>query len=127
MLPHEWLRTAVGYRKTDALDHHDDHFYPGPQDIAWDVAGTCFEFGLADGARRGFIARYRRASGDLGIARRLPFFAVAYLAFRLGYATLAADTLGRTADASRFRRRSEHYRRLLAAESEPGGAARWAA
>ncbi|MBZ5585043.1 MAG: hypothetical protein LAQ30_23105, partial [Acidobacteriia bacterium] len=30
MLRHEWLETARGYMKADALDHHDDHFFPGP-------------------------------------------------------------------------------------------------
>ena len=28
LMPHEWLRTDDGYLKTDALDHHADHFFP---------------------------------------------------------------------------------------------------
>ncbi len=48
MLPHEWLLTATGYMKTDALDHHDDHFLPGCQNIAWDVACASVEFELDD-------------------------------------------------------------------------------
>jgi hypothetical protein len=128
MLPHEWVSTANGYRKTDALDHGDDHFYPGPQDIAWDVAGTCIEFGLADDARRGFLERYRRASGDRCITGRLPFYALAYLAFRLGYATLAAESLGGSPDRTRFQTQAAHYRRLLEAEltgDDAAAAARW--
>jgi hypothetical protein len=128
MLPYEWLSTVQGYRKTDALDHGDDHFYPGPQDIAWDIAGTCVEFGLAGGARSAFVERYRRASGDRCIAGRLPLYALAYLAFRLGYATLAAESLSGTPDGNRFRVQAARYRRLLEAElggDEAAAAARW--
>jgi hypothetical protein len=125
MLPHEWLRTPTGYLKVDAVDHHDDHFYPGPLDIAWDVAGTCVEFGLADAARREFLDRYRRASGDRHVAERLPTYALAYLAFKVGYATLAAEQLGATPDGARFRARTAQYRRLLAAELASDTIARW--
>jgi hypothetical protein len=127
MLPHEWLRTSTGYVKVDAVDHHDDHFYPGPQDIAWDVAGTCVEFGLANRARREFLDRYLQASGDRHVAERLPAYALAYLAFRVGYATLAAEQLGATPDGARFRARAGHYRRQLAAELASDGVARWRA
>jgi hypothetical protein len=125
MLRHEWLLTGQGYLKADALDHHDDHFYPGPQDIAWDVAGTCLEFGLVRGARRGFLELYRRRSGDRDIAGRLPFHALAYLAFRLGYVSLAAESLGATPDGARFRAEIARYRRLLDAELAPDAAAQW--
>lgn len=125
MLPHEWLRTPAGFRKADAVDHHDDHFYPGPQDIAWDVAGTCLELGLEGDARCGFVERYRRTSGDARIAARLPFHALAYLAFRLGYATLASQSLGGAPDGVRFHEQAARYRRLLRSELAPGGMARW--
>ncbi|HUR95812.1 MAG TPA: hypothetical protein VMY76_14610 [Gemmatimonadales bacterium] len=123
MFPYEWLRTTDGFVKTDALDHHDDHFYPGPQDIAWDVAGTCVEFGFSPARRARFVERYRAASGDRSIEARLPFHEVAYLAFRLGYATLAAETLGATTDGGRFRQQVGRYRRMLAnalAHGAPG-------
>ena len=125
MLPHEWVRTSRGYLKADAVDHHDDHFYPGPQDIAWDVAGTCLEFGLEGDARRGFLELYRRESGDRSIAGRLPFHALAYLACRLGYASLAAESLGDTPDGARFRTQIVRYRGLLDAELACGAGARW--
>jgi hypothetical protein len=125
MLPHEWVRTRRGFFKADAVDHHDDHFYPGPQDIAWDVAGTCLEFALDGAARRGFLELYRRESGDDGIAGRLPFHALAYLGFRLGYVSLAAESLGDTPDGARFRRQLVRYRHLLDAELAPDAAARW--
>ncbi len=106
MLPHEWLETAGGYLKTDALDHHDDHFLPGPQDIAWDLAAFAVEFGSGG---EYLLERYRRESGDRTIASRLPFYRAAYLAFRLGYADLAIESLGGCADATRFRWERARY------------------
>jgi hypothetical protein len=97
MLPHEWLADGGRYWKSDACDHNDDHFYPGPQDIAWDVAAAEVEFDAECMAER-----YARASGDWGISRRLPFYRRAYLAFRLGYADMAAQSLAGTADGARF-------------------------
>ena len=36
MQPHEWLLTPAGQvLKTDSGSHGDDHFFPGPTDIAW--------------------------------------------------------------------------------------------
>jgi hypothetical protein len=84
LMPHEWIRTAQGFIKTDALDHHDDHFLPGCQSIAWDVAGAAVELGI-----------------DLG--RPAAFYTCAYRAFRKGYATLAQKAITGTADAERFR------------------------
>jgi hypothetical protein len=103
MLAHEWIRTADGWRKVDALDHGDDHFFPGhPQDPAWDLAGAIVELSLAPTAAAALVERYRRLSGDAAIAARLPAFRVAYLAFRAGYASIAADTLAGSDDGARF-------------------------
>lgn len=112
MLPHEWLETADGFLKADALEHHDDHFYPGPQDIAWDVAAFGVELGGADY----LIDCYRRESGDRDITARLPFYRAAYLAFRLGYTDVAAQATEGTEDAARFRQARERYRAALAAD-----------
>src|SRR5205814_4564754 len=44
MLRHEWIRTPRGeLLKVDAVAHGDDHFYPGPADVAWDLAGAAIE------------------------------------------------------------------------------------
>jgi hypothetical protein len=99
MLPHEWLATDRGYIKTDAVDHHDDHFYPGCQDIAWDIAGAEVEFGLPADA--------------LGEDPRLPFYRIAYCAYRLGYARMAQQSLGNTPDGDRFRRLGDYYESLF--------------
>jgi hypothetical protein len=114
MLPHEWIQDDARMMKVDALDHHDDHFWPGCRDIGWDVAGAVIEFEL-DRAQSGYLVRrYRRLSGDRSIALRLPFLEVAYLAYRFGYASLAAGALGDSADGVGFRSLKERYRRSLA-------------
>jgi hypothetical protein len=89
---HEWLRTRDGFVKMDVCDHHADHFFPGPQNIAWDAAGAAIELDLAlPGAA-------------------LPFYRTAYAAFRLGYATMAAEALGDSPDGERFERLAGRYR-----------------
>jgi hypothetical protein len=110
--------------KADALDHHADDFFPGPRDIAWDVAGTIDEIGLDAGRRRQFVARYKARSADRTIANRLCFYEAAYLAYRLGYATLAAESLRPTPDGARFARLTERYRHSLAALALPHRSAR---
>lgn len=109
MFPHEW----AGQIKTDALDHHDDHFHPGPQDIAWDLAGTIIEFGFSPEEESYFLNCYARAAADPCAATRLPFYKVAYLAFRIGYCDLAMKGLGDSKDAERFGREHRRYLQLL--------------
>jgi len=118
MLPHEWLSTASGLVKTDGTDHHDDHFFPGCVDSAWDVAGAAIELGLGPGGQAHLVRRYRAASGDRDVARRLPFYRVAYLAQRVGYTELAARTCPGGPDRARFRRLRRRYTALLRRELE---------
>jgi HAD superfamily hydrolase (TIGR01662 family) len=114
MLPEEWITAADGPTwKTDALDHHDDHFYPGPANVAWDLAGAEIELRFSSEARDEMLARYARASGDTDAARRFPAFRVVYLAARLGYSTFAAQETAGTVEATRFHRLSRRYRRAL--------------
>lgn len=108
MLPHEWIETAGGCLKTDALDHHDDHFLPGCQSPAWDVAGASIEFGLEPAAEEALAAR-------CGVSALLPFYKLAYAAFRTGYATLAQTAVAGTPEADRFATAIRRYR--SAAES----------
>jgi hypothetical protein len=109
MMPHEWIETEAGFTKVDALDHHDDDFFPGCRDIAWDVAGMCVECNLDMDAADYFIGRYRRAAGDVDIARRLPFYEAAYTSYRLGYSRLASETVPDGDDARRFKRLEMAY------------------
>jgi hypothetical protein len=103
MLPHEW----VGTLKTDAVDHYDDHFFPGCQDIAWDIAGAEIEFGVAENA---IVDRYLTIEQDSTLPQRLPFYRTAYLAYRAGYADLAAQSLGDSSDGRRFAALRDKYR-----------------
>ena len=97
ILPHEFLLTAHGYVKTDTLDHHDDHFFPGCQDVAWDAAGASLEF--------------RSVTLDtIASPACLTFYKVAYLSYRLGYCTMAAES---ASDVKGFRTLADQYRDTL--------------
>ncbi len=113
MFPHEWLVTPLGFRKTDGLDHHADHFFPGCNDIAWDLATVTEEFQLLPEAADVLLTRYMELSGDKHAARRLPFQRAAYLAHRLGYVTLARESLADTPDGQRFAILAHRYAQRL--------------
>jgi hypothetical protein len=115
MLPHEWLRVNGRYFKTDALDHHADDFLPGARDIAFDVAGAIAEFQLNAAASSRFVSAYRRLADDATIEERLTFYLPAYLAYRLGYARMAAEAVDDPDERARFTRLEARYRRSLEA------------
>jgi hypothetical protein len=119
MLAHEWIRTGSGLAKVDALDHHADHFFPGPQNAAWDLAGAIVELQMDDEGSAAMLAEYERMSGDRLAPRAVPFYRIAYAAFRAGYAAVAAETLAATDEAARFARAREGYLRALKAPSAP--------
>jgi hypothetical protein len=114
MLPHEWLRVDGQFVKVDALDHCHDHFFPGQQDAGWDLAAAVFEFDLDESGREQLLQTYAEMSGDSDIRQRMPFYDIAYPAFRLGYASMAAESLGTTDDAARFRGIAKRCKRRLA-------------
>ena len=115
MMPHEWIATSDGsLLKVDAASHGDDHFYPGPTDIAWDVAGAIVEWKLGREASDLLIREYERISRD-GIEERLPGYLIAYCAFRLGFELSAAKSVNDDQEGTRFRRDAESYRERLAA------------
>jgi hypothetical protein len=116
MLPHEWLATPDGWRKTDGVEHHDDHFFPGCQDIAWDIAGAQIEFSLGAGGRDGLTRRFLLFAPDAALPARLPFYRLAYLAYRAGYSAMQADSLKESPDGRRFRALSRRYTALLKRE-----------
>jgi hypothetical protein len=113
MLAHEWLRTEDGLRKIDALDHHNDHFFPGPTDSAWDLAGAAIELALDETAECALLDAYARASGDASVAARLPFYRAAYAAFRGGYCAMQAAALEGTREGERFARARDGYAAAL--------------
>jgi len=113
LAPHEWIRSERGLLKTDALDHHDDRFMPGPTDIAWDVAGFAVEWGLEPGAARDFTAAVAIEAADATLDKRLPFYETAYLAFRTGFTHEAAEALPEGSDRRGLRRQAARYRARL--------------
>ncbi|HZU44817.1 MAG TPA: hypothetical protein VE994_19210 [Terriglobales bacterium] len=123
MQPHEWLRSDGGvWLKVDGGSHGDDHFYPGPTDIAWDLAGTIIEWQLDHHSEEYFLSRYRRISAD-DAARRLPCYLRAYSAFRLGYCKMAAESMDHGPERERLIRGYHRYRRLLSRQLRTGRSA----
>lgn len=118
MLPHEWLWTNDGrLLKLDGVNHGDDHFYPGPTDIAWDLAGAIVEWRMTLEAQNYFLERYRQASGD-DARQRLNSYLLAYTAFRLGYCKMAGEAMRGTDEEPRLAREYRRYRALMQSRLE---------
>jgi hypothetical protein len=114
MMPHKWLISPDGrLLKLDGVAHGDDHFFPGPCDIAWDLAGTIIEWKLQGPEQEYFLEQYRRASGD-DARRRLPAYLKAYAAFRFGWCKMAALASAGTADEPLLWRDFQRYRACAA-------------
>ncbi len=110
MLAEEWGDAGGRFLKFDALDHGDDHFFPGPADPAWDLAGIELELGepLAEAVRRA----YCRRSGDEAVLDRLRWHRPAYAAFRAAFCAFAAQKTT-PPDAGWFADRRRRYQRRL--------------
>ncbi len=113
---HEWMSCGEGFYKMDSAEHFEDHFFPGPQDILWDLAAFRIEFGLGERLWREFIADFQKISGRAGIEENLPFYSIAYLAFRLGYCAHSTSVLGDSEDGPRFESLRSRYASLLKIE-----------
>jgi hypothetical protein len=110
MQPHEWLLQADGrIFKTDAISHGDDHFFPGPADIAWDLAGAAVEWQMDSQATDFLLARFAHLTGD-DPRPRFPAFLLAYSVFRMGYCKLALSAEAGSPEEIRLRRAYQHYR-----------------
>jgi len=109
MMPHEWIAASAGYLKTDALDHGDNHFLPGPTDICWDLAGAMIEWQLDESGRARLLEQYVRESADRDAPERLQFYLIAYAAFRMGYTRLAITALPPSAERERMEALYDRY------------------
>jgi hypothetical protein len=117
MMPHKWIRRLSGQIvKVDSTSHGDDHFFPGPCDIAWDLAGTIVEWGLSHEATDYFLRQYELVSGDRPSAR-IGKYLLAYATFRLAYSRMAARAMGATEEEPLLMGAYERYR-LQALEIE---------
>ena len=108
MLPHEWLLCDGGAMKTDGETHGDDHFFPGPADIAWDLAGAIVEWKLDSSAADYLVRRYASRSGD-NVSARLRPYTVAYALFRMGHCAMAAYALRGVREEQRLRQAANVY------------------
>ena len=112
MMPYEWLCTSRGkLLKLDAASHGDNHFFPGPCDIAWDVAGAIVEWEMLGQARERFLAEYEARSGD-PVRERLYPYILAYVIFRLGWCKMAALAMSGEYDEALLERDYQRYRTL---------------
>ena len=112
MLPHKWLRTKSGdLLKVDNASHGDDHFFPGPTDIAWDLAGAIVEWDMEGVAIEKLLSCYYAESGD-DARHRLPVYALAYSILRMGYCKMAAEAMRGSAEESRLAAHYLHYRKI---------------
>ena len=112
MQPHEWIHRSDGqWFKLDACSHGDDHFFPGPVDIAWDLAGAIVEWQMNRDAREFLLARFRRLTGD-DPTQRLPVFLLAYAVFRLVYCGMALTTVLGSPEEPLLRKECNRYHHL---------------
>jgi hypothetical protein len=122
MHPHEWLLTNGGpMLKTDSGSHGDDHFFPGPADIAWDLAGAIVEWRMSPAQADEFLKLYHRASGDHAFSRVQDFIR-AYAVFRCAYCSMAARAMHGTAEELRMERAAAGY--LAALKNSASGMGR---
>jgi hypothetical protein len=110
MMPHAWLKAATGeWLKLDAATRGDDHFFPGPCDVAWDLAGVSVEWRLSPADRASLLRSYQNASGD-NAADRLAAYELAYAIFRMAWSRMAATSVSVTSENARLMRDYERYR-----------------
>lgn len=113
MQPHEWLLSRDGsLLKTDSGSHGDDHFFPGPTDIAWDLAGAIVEWQMNEEQTRTFLNLYCHASGD-DATGRIGDFIRAYAVFRLAYCLMAANAMTGSDEQPRLQRAADFYKIFL--------------
>jgi len=114
MQPHEWLLSKEGkLLKTDSGSHGDDHFFPGPTDIAWDLAGAIIEWQMNEEQTMEFLDHYCHVSRDDASAR-IDGFIKAYAAFRSAYCLMAANAMSGSDEQTRLQRAANGYRAVLA-------------
>jgi hypothetical protein len=111
----EWLQLPSGVvLKADGADHCRAHDLVGCQDAAWDLAAAAVELDLDEAA---LVSRFRAHGGAGAQAEALEFSRHCYLAFQLGYWSMAAQALAAMPEESgRLHAAAQRYRALLATE-----------
>jgi hypothetical protein len=110
MQSYEWIALADGnIKKTDGISHGDDHFFPGPCDIAWDLAGIAIEWKLETAASEYLRKEFKRLTGKQ-ITHDLNAYMLAYAVFRLGFCKMAISTVRGTDEEHRLQAAYQRYR-----------------
>jgi hypothetical protein len=109
MLPHKWIDADGVLLKVDSASHGDDHFFPGPCDIAWDLAGAIVEWNLNAEAREGLLHNYKLHAGE-DCRERIWNYVLAYSVFRTAYSRMAAAAMRGSAEEERLMRDYQRYR-----------------
>ena len=111
MQPHEFVVNGAGeFRKTDSISHGDDHFFPGPCDVAWDLAGITVEWQLGSQQIGHLLSKFEQFSGMTNTAARLPAYMLAYAVFRTGFCRMASESVSDSAEQLRLRFACQRYR-----------------
>ena len=112
---HEWMMMPDGrLLKSDALDHCHAHDLVGCQDVAWDIAGAAIEFDLQETGTELLANDVEAITGRPIEPELLSFLRTAYLAFRLGQASLSLEMTGSDeAERARLRALAARYRHPL--------------
>jgi hypothetical protein len=110
MQPFEWIASPDGaLLKTDGISHGDNHFFPGPCDIAWDLAGAIVEWDLSFEAAEFLLRSFKQLSG-IDVAQKVDAYKLAYCVFRLGFCKMAASTVLGSREESRLENAYRWYR-----------------
>ena len=114
MQPYEWIVDKDNKLcKVDSVGHDCDHTLVGKQSVAWDLAGAIVEWRLEGEAIEQLLKAFSAAGGTIIDAATLDFYRIAYLAFRLGQCSLAAQVHDPN-ERDRLLSASEVYRQQLA-------------
>ncbi len=121
MAPHEWVQDGAGKLwKLDGVGHEIDHTLIGRQSVLWDIAGAITEWGMDARNRAIFLKSIEGYGIDVSLAA-LEFYRCAYVAFRLGYVSMAMAG-AEPGEQARLRRDYEFYQTVgegLAETPEP--------
>ena len=110
MQPHEWILSDSGKLfKCDAVSHGDDHFFPGPTDIVWDLAGATVEWNLSADASDFLLDRFSHLTRR-NVRKRFEKYLVAYSVFRMSMCKMAVPTTADNSERARLTRDYSRYR-----------------
>jgi hypothetical protein len=121
MQPYEWIRLPNGsILKTDGASHGDDHFFPGPTDITWDLAGAAVEWNLPPDAAAFLLSRFYQLTGK-DPRPVFSMFKLAYAVFRVAWCKMAATTVSGTEEEIRLKNAYARYSACVRDELQRGG------